>query len=389
MNGRIRTQKKIYTPTTNAPEPECFLCRIIDSGEYVIVQRSSMKRIYDDSAEIMVYGRRTEARIEHRGTREECRRVWGNKEEIHKLKDRDPQYDSDIEEDVDLNEYDEEPTETLTCYSTSKTSTKTFAPQRKRTLVESSITMNSRSSISPKKTKHNDFEKEIQVLPNDILNDEENNKRCLTASSTSSIIQHIDTLFSSVRRENEKQFKELSKKIDRKHNIDSIDLSAFREPGNDQPRDDVVHDNVNLLRIRGKNVGDYGRQVLHCLYSREELLVSILPPGGTQYSRKPLDIVRFEKFHDAMRGKYRIADHYYDEFYNKLVRPKLVDFLSDEHAMRGKYRIADHYYDEFYNKLVRPKLVDFLSDERKRERQKQSTNSLSSQSSSPDHNLSF
>ncbi|CAF1383300.1 unnamed protein product, partial [Rotaria magnacalcarata] len=58
-------------------------------------------------------------------------------------------------------------------------------------------------------------------------------------------------------------------------------------------------------------------------------------------------------------------------------------------AMRGKYRIADHYYDEFYNKLVRPKLVDFLSDERKRERQKQSTNSLSSQSSSPDHNLSF
>ncbi|CAF2115959.1 unnamed protein product [Rotaria magnacalcarata] len=379
--------KKIYTPTTNAPEPECFLCRIIDSGEYVIVQRSSMKRIYDDSAEIMVYGQRTEARIEHRGTREECRRVWGNKEEIHKLKgrdpqydsdieedvdlneydeepteiltcysSRDPQYDSDIEEDVDLNEYDEEPTEILTCYSTSKTSTKTFAPQRKRTLVESSITINSRSSISPKKTKHNDFEKEIQVLPNDILNDEENNKRCLTASSTSSIIQHIDALFSSVRRENEKQFKELSKQIDRKHNIDSIDLSAFREPGNDQARDDVIHDNVNLLRIRGKNVGDYGRQVLRCLYSREELLVSILPPGGTQYSRKPLDIVRFEKFHDAMRGKYRIADH---------------------------------YYDEFYNKLVRPKLVDFLSDERKRERQKQSTNSLSSQSSSPDHNLSF
>ncbi|CAF4218971.1 unnamed protein product [Rotaria magnacalcarata] len=341
--------KKIYTPTTNAPEPECFLCRIIDSGEYVIVQRSSMKRIYDDSAEIMVYGQRTEARIEHRGTREECRRVWGNKEEIHKLKGRDPQYDSDIEEDVDLNEYDEEPTEILTCYSTSKTSTKTFAPQRKRTLVESSITMNSRSSTSPKKTKHNDFEKEIQVLPNDILNDEENNKRCLTASSTSSIIQHIDTLFSSVRRENEKQFKELSKKM-------IIDLSAFREPVNDQPRDDVVHDNVNLLRIRGKNVGDYGRQVLRCLYSREELLVSILPPGGTQFSRKPLDIVRFEKFHDAMRGKYRIADH---------------------------------YYDEFCNKLVRPKLVDFLSDERKRERQKQSTNSLSSQSSSPDHNLSF
>jgi hypothetical protein len=67
MTNRIRTQKKIYTPTTTTVEPESFLCQIIETGEYVIVHRSSMKRIYDNTAEIMVRGRRTEAKIEFRG----------------------------------------------------------------------------------------------------------------------------------------------------------------------------------------------------------------------------------------------------------------------------------------------------------------------------------
>lgn len=66
MTGRIRTQKKIYTPTA-IPEPECFLCQVIETQEYVIVHRSSMKHIYGDSAEIIIRGRRAEAKIEHRG----------------------------------------------------------------------------------------------------------------------------------------------------------------------------------------------------------------------------------------------------------------------------------------------------------------------------------
>ncbi len=67
MTSRIRTQKKIFTPTTTTVEPESFLCRIIETGEYVIVHRSSIKRIYDDTAEIMAHGRRTEVKIEFRG----------------------------------------------------------------------------------------------------------------------------------------------------------------------------------------------------------------------------------------------------------------------------------------------------------------------------------
>ncbi|CAF5133395.1 unnamed protein product, partial [Rotaria magnacalcarata] len=72
---------------------------------------------------IMVYGQRTEARIQYRGTREESTRV---------SKERRNSEDSNIKEDVHLNEYDEEPTEILACFS---------------------------------------------MLPNDILNDDENNKQ--------------------------------------------------------------------------------------------------------------------------------------------------------------------------------------------------------------------
>ena len=43
--------------------------------------------------------------------------------------------------------------------------------------------------------------------------------------------------------------------------------------------------------------------------------------------------------------------------------------------MRVKYRIARDRYDEFFTKLIRSKLVDFLADERKRERKRHSMNS--------------
>jgi hypothetical protein len=52
--------------------------------------------------------------------------------------------------------------------------------------------------------------------------------------------------------------------------------------------------------------------------------------------------------------------------------------------MRNKYRIDRHRYDDFFTKLVRPKLVDFLIDERKRDVKKQSMSS--SLTFSPDRN---
>ncbi|CAF4049921.1 unnamed protein product [Rotaria magnacalcarata] len=83
MNNRARTQKKNFTPTTAGAQPQSFLCRTIETGEYVIVHRSSIKRTYDDAAEIVM-----------NGTHDECRRVWEKKNKISNLDD-----DSDDKED--------------------------------------------------------------------------------------------------------------------------------------------------------------------------------------------------------------------------------------------------------------------------------------------------
>ncbi|CAF1427315.1 unnamed protein product, partial [Rotaria magnacalcarata] len=166
--------------------------------------------------------------------------------------------------------------------------------------------------------------------------DDEVDESHLNVSSASSIIQHLDVVLDSIRQENQKYFVQLSKKIEKNNHANDMDISTYREPGTSQILEDVMHGNINLLLIRGKSVGDYARQVLRSLYSREELTSSILPPGGEQFARKPLDNQRFEKLHRALRCKYNISGSRYDEFFHKLIRPKLVDFLSDERKRARK-----------------------------------------------------
>ncbi|CAM4946159.1 unnamed protein product [Rotaria socialis] len=106
------------------------------------------------------------------------------------------------------------------------------------------------------------------------------------------LIKDLDIQFNSIRQENEKQFVRLSKKIDRKHHIDIIDLSSFHESSKDEKFDDVIP---------------------------EKYLDSVVT-----------DLI------NAMRVKYQIYADRYDEFYGKLVRPKLVDFLADERKRHRK-----------------------------------------------------
>ncbi|CAF3345858.1 unnamed protein product [Rotaria socialis] len=57
--------------------------------------------------------------------------------------------------------------------------------------------------------------------------------------------------------------------------------------------------------------------------------------GGEHFARKALDNQRFEKLHRVLRYKCNISGSRY-EFFHKLIRPKLVDFLSDERKRARK-----------------------------------------------------
>ncbi|CAF1324659.1 unnamed protein product [Rotaria sordida] len=316
MNDRIRTQKKIFTPTTTATQPQSFLCRSIETGECVIVHRSSLKRTYDDTAEIIMHGRRTEVKIEFRVSNEE----------------------SNAEDEQDTNS-EEDPIEILTTSSVPQKLTKHGGSQHQRSLIDDGTHTHDRhmTSYTNKKIKKNNFQKNTDLGENS-LNDDNNDNQDLNTSSDNPLCKHMEILFGNMKKENDKKFNALSKKIDRKFNADITDLSAFRDNSEKQLPNAVIHNGENLLNIRGKSIGDYARQVLRTLYSHEELISSILPPGGPQYSRKCLDQVKFEKLHEAMRCKYRIAEEHYDNFYGKLIRPKLVDFLGDERKRDRKQK---------------------------------------------------
>ncbi|CAF4174774.1 unnamed protein product [Rotaria sordida] len=192
MNNRIRTQKKVYTPTTSASEPECYLCQVVETGECMIVHRSNV-----DEA-------------------------------------------NDSEDEKDAN--DDEQIVHLKSLSTLQSATK-------KTI--DNLQTHIQGTLSP------------MNYPLDL------------------------------------------------NNFNLINLSSFRESGQDQKLDDVIYKGISLTRIRRKNIDDYGRQVLCEIFSHEELISSILLP-------------------DAMRSQYRIAADRYNKFYNRLVKLKSADFLADE-----------------------------------------------------------
>ncbi|CAF3321496.1 unnamed protein product [Rotaria sp. Silwood2] len=151
------------------------------------------------------------------------------------------------------------------------------------------------------------------------------------------IYSQIDGLFNVMTRTIERRFIHFDKKIERlaQSNFDDHSPDLFREK-DEIFESTVIYGNEDLLRIRAKDYGDYGRLLLRKLYSKKELAERILPPGHQRYTRPPLDNDRFEYLHRAMATKFRLSSLHYGQFYTKLLRPKLADFLIDERKRQNK-----------------------------------------------------
>ncbi|CAF2613526.1 unnamed protein product [Rotaria sp. Silwood2] len=50
-------------------------------------------------------------------------------------------------------------------------------------------------------------------------------------------------------------------------------------------QNNFIYGNEDLLRIRAKDYGNYGRLLLRKLYSKKELAECILPPGHQRFTR--------------------------------------------------------------------------------------------------------
>ncbi|CAF1489578.1 unnamed protein product [Rotaria magnacalcarata] len=119
-------------------------------------------------------------------------------------------------------------------------------------------------------------------------------------------------------------------------------IDQFKSSSNEEFESVVDHNGINLLEIYAKDYGAYAREILRVLYRSDELKSSILPSSYNHFSRKQLDRETFQKFHRAVRNKYRISKSKYDEFFKICLRRKLVDFLCDERKrFKKKQRIHE------------------------------------------------
>ncbi|CAM4942913.1 unnamed protein product [Rotaria socialis] len=77
-------------------------------------------------------------------------------------------------------------------------------------------------------------------------------------------------------------------------------------------------------------------KILTCFLFEGKALETMLDKCGEHFARKPLDNQRFEKLHRVLRYKFNRSGSRCDEFFHKLIRAKLVDFLSDERKRARK-----------------------------------------------------
>ncbi|CAF2069972.1 unnamed protein product [Rotaria magnacalcarata] len=156
-------------------------------------------------------------------------------------------------------------------------------------------------------------------------------KKCKNLSNKDDRLKSIENKMDDFNQCMKKMSHSMRQMASYSNKITSRNLDIYRDPNSQEKfTDKVDHNGTNLVTIVGRDFGDFAREVMRVLYSEEERKTHILPPGRPHLFRKPLDSNRFALLNDAVRVKYRLSKHLYDDFFKYHLRPKLSDFLVEE-----------------------------------------------------------
>ncbi|CAF2032844.1 unnamed protein product [Rotaria magnacalcarata] len=336
---RQKTQPKKFTPTqaTKCP-PENYLLRFKDNGELIVVKRSSLRSIFEDTVTVGTGVKRRFATIEAKGSYSQCNTIYeqmmceddNNDDSIEADQEDDT---NELEEDYSSNDENNQNEILRVSPKAAKRKSSTLTIDDNEEDFDGTV-LSSQHGLSTKKKR--------RVLGNSSLNEDHisENEIHTTAQpselSSRVLYQTIDDMHASVLKKLEKKLERFSKSLDR---IIPTSIAQNFDMYRDKEEvfvPTVMHGLIDLLKTRGRDIYDFARQTLKILYTSEELSSSILPPTRIQLSRPALDTVRFEKFHDAVRVKYRIAAAHYDDCYSKLIKHRMSDFLIDERKRQAK-----------------------------------------------------
>ncbi|CAF4893286.1 unnamed protein product, partial [Rotaria socialis] len=115
-------------------------------------------------------------------------------------------------------------------------------------------------------------------------------------------------------------------------------LSSYRDENDKENfQDEIPWDGKNLLKVTGRDIGDYARKLLDILCTTQELQSSILPSQAAHlYQKEVLGEDRFKILNDAVRVKYRLSEDGYRQYYTNTLRVKLSRYLYDQGSRKLK-----------------------------------------------------
>ncbi|CAF1285202.1 unnamed protein product [Rotaria sordida] len=309
-----------YGNSTAISSSQYHLLFFGDNEERLILPENNIKKFIDDKAIVMIDRKRKIATIEAQGSLSLCQAIRQSKldelEQIPNIINRDiDNFDvdnggaSDNEQQFDEN--DEEVNDTYIHSQVLKQQPTTV----QRTLndindpsTDISVSKRRRTHLKSQLHDKNRPIKRLRPLVHDDDSENEETRSGGTAETTNTgqqlqvnpqaIYSQIDGLFNAMTNTIERRFTHFDKKIERltQNNFYDHSLDLFREK-DETFESTVMYQNEDLLRIRAKDYGDYGRLLLRKLYSKQELAECILPTGHQRYRRPPLDNDRFEYLH--------------------------------------------------------------------------------------------
>lgn len=338
-----RTVKKrtIYSPSESM-HPDYHLIYVPRLERNFVLKATNVKKISNDQVSLKVLGEEYTGELIMTGSRALCDSEYNSRRSFRKP-DTVDYSNSDSDENIALDEASFSRTPFRASQKRRLVFSATPQPRRAKythSTRDDAIYMNnqidesnrSRSEITLNHNTTSDNQlnqRQSAVNDRSLVDTDSENENTLQTKIDHHVDKKMDRLLASLYKKLDFVTKKMQQ-ISQSSGYLESQMSIYRNEKDTFP-DRVMFNEINLLEIHAKNPGDYGRRLLRILYTENELKTCMLPSSvSDRYLKPKLNETRFNILNSAMRVKYRIGEHHYQEFYKNLVRKKLGDFLLEE-----------------------------------------------------------
>ncbi|CAF3715212.1 unnamed protein product [Rotaria socialis] len=322
--------KKIFSPS-DPLQAYYYLISHDDPEKYRVIGRSSVQKITNDKA--VVTNIAGDVRILKSGTLDYCRKELKLKMQEMEEQNEDKAIDEQDEDDDDDNEMSEDEDNDDDSYIGQSSTSCLKRPSDGFSTTKATFQSNQR------------FNRDRSLQRNGRCQSKVTASHDLPAKNNSNN-NHPDKItgnFSRFTSSSQDDHCHIDTNTDKTHSSfvalqKNDQLSSYRDENDKENfQDEIPWDGKNLLKVTGRDIGDYARKLLDILCTTQELQSSILPSQAAHlYQKEVLGEDRFKILNDAVRVKYRISEDGYRRYYTNTLRVKLSRYLYDQGSRKLK-----------------------------------------------------